>query len=156
MELRDTFEWRGLGWIQGSALKLRPEFADWDAEARFELPGTRIEDPKACQCGEVLIGAIKPWECKVFGTACTPESGRSGRDGLQRGRLRRLLQLRAAGETARPRARVRPRRPKLRDELVTLAHGAGGKSTRALVEGLFFEELGNPLLAPLSDWRCST
>ena len=46
---------------------------------------------------------------------------------------------------------MRPRRPKLRDELVTLAHGAGGKATRALVEGLFLEELGNPLLAPLSD-----
>jgi hydrogenase expression/formation protein HypD len=73
MELRDTFEWRGLGWIEQSALKLRPEFADWDAEARFELPGARVEDPKACQCGEVLIGAIKPWECRVFGTACTPE-----------------------------------------------------------------------------------
>jgi len=46
---------------------------------------------------------------------------------------------------------VRPRRPKLRDEVVTLAHGAGGKSTRALVEGLFLEELGNPLLEPLGD-----
>jgi hydrogenase expression/formation protein HypE len=46
---------------------------------------------------------------------------------------------------------VRPRRPKLRDELVTLAHGAGGKATRTLVEGLFLEELGNPLLAPLGD-----
>jgi hydrogenase expression/formation protein HypE len=46
---------------------------------------------------------------------------------------------------------VRPRRPKLRDELITLAHGAGGKATRALVEGLFLEELDNPLLAPLSD-----
>jgi len=73
MELRETFEWRGLGWIEQSALKLRSEFADWDAEARFDLPGRRIADPKACQCGEVLIGAIKPWECKVFGTACTPE-----------------------------------------------------------------------------------
>jgi hydrogenase expression/formation protein HypE len=46
---------------------------------------------------------------------------------------------------------VRPRRPKLRDELVTLAHGAGGKATRTLVEGLFLEELGNPLLEPLGD-----
>jgi hydrogenase expression/formation protein HypD len=73
MELRETFEWRGLGWIEQSALKLRPEFAAWDAEVRFELPGDRVEDPKACQCGEVLIGAIKPWECRVFGTACTPE-----------------------------------------------------------------------------------
>ena len=46
---------------------------------------------------------------------------------------------------------MRPRRPKLRDELVTLAHGSGGKATRALVEGLFVEELNNPLLAPLDD-----
>jgi hydrogenase expression/formation protein HypD len=73
MELGETFEWRGLGWIERSGLRLRPEFADWDAEMRFELPGNRVEDPKACQCGEVLVGAIKPWECKVFGTACTPE-----------------------------------------------------------------------------------
>jgi hydrogenase expression/formation protein HypD len=73
MELGETFEWRGLGWIERSGLRLRSEFADWDAEARFELPGNRVEDPKACQCGEVLVGAIKPWECKVFGTACTPE-----------------------------------------------------------------------------------
>jgi hydrogenase expression/formation protein HypD len=73
MELRNTFEWRGLGWIEHSALKLRDAFAGWDAEARFELPGQRAEDPKACQCGEVLVGAIKPRECKVFGTACTPE-----------------------------------------------------------------------------------
>ncbi len=73
MELGETFEWRGLGWIERSGLRLRPEFADWDAEARFELPGNRVEDPKSCQCGEVLVGAIKPWECKVFGTACTPE-----------------------------------------------------------------------------------
>jgi hydrogenase expression/formation protein HypD len=73
MELRDTFEWRGLGWIERSALRIRPELAAWDAEARFELPGGRLEDPKACQCGEVLVGAIKPWECRVFGTACTPE-----------------------------------------------------------------------------------
>ena len=73
MELRETFEWRGLGWIGHSALRLRPELADWDAERSFEVPGARIADPKACQCGEVLIGAIKPWECRVFGTACTPE-----------------------------------------------------------------------------------
>ena len=73
MELRTTFEWRGLGFISQSALKLRHEFADWDAERRYEVPGVRIADPKACQCGEVLKGVIKPWECKVFGTACTPE-----------------------------------------------------------------------------------
>ncbi len=73
MELRTTFEWRGLGFISQSALKLRDDFADWDAERRYDVPGVRVADPKACQCGEVLKGVIKPWECKVFGTACTPE-----------------------------------------------------------------------------------
>ncbi|MBA3947279.1 MAG: hydrogenase formation protein HypD [Herpetosiphonaceae bacterium] len=74
MELRPYFEWRGLGFITHSALKLRREYALWDAELRFEVPGIRVADPKACQCGEVLKGVIKPWECKVFGTACTPET----------------------------------------------------------------------------------
>jgi len=73
-ETRPTFEWRGLGFIPGSALTLRTEFARWDAERRFEVPGIRVADPKACQCGEVLRGVLKPWECKVFGTACTPET----------------------------------------------------------------------------------
>jgi hydrogenase expression/formation protein HypD len=73
-ELRPHFEWRGLGFISQSALKLRPEFAEWDAELRYQVPGVRVADPKACQCGEVLKGVIKPWQCKVFGTACTPET----------------------------------------------------------------------------------
>jgi hydrogenase expression/formation protein HypD len=73
MELRTTFEWRGLGFISQSALKLRQEYAGWDAEVRYQIPGVRVADPKACQCGEVLKGVIKPWECKVFGTACTPD-----------------------------------------------------------------------------------
>ena len=73
-ELRPHFEWRGLGFISQSALKLRPEFAAFDAELLYQLPGVRVADPKACQCGEVLKGVIKPWECKVFGTACTPET----------------------------------------------------------------------------------
>jgi hydrogenase expression/formation protein HypD len=73
MELRPYFEWRGLGFIAHSALKLRSEFAAWDAERQFAIPGMRVTDPKACQCGEVLKGVLKPWECRVFGTACTPE-----------------------------------------------------------------------------------
>ena len=72
-ELRPHFEWRGLGFISQSALKLSAAYADLDAELRFSVPGVRVADPKACQCGEVLKGVIKPWECKVFGTACTPE-----------------------------------------------------------------------------------
>jgi len=73
MELRTTFEWRGLGFISQSALKLRSELAAHDAELRYEIPGVRVADPAACQCGEVLKGVIKPWQCKVFGTACTPD-----------------------------------------------------------------------------------
>ena len=72
-ELRPHFEWRGLGFISHSGLKLSEAYADLDAEKRFSVPGVRVADPKACQCGEVLKGVIKPWECKVFGTACTPE-----------------------------------------------------------------------------------
>ncbi len=72
-ELRSHFEWRGLGFISHSGLKLSEAYADFDAELRFGAPGVRVADPKACQCGEVLKGVIKPWECKVFGTACTPE-----------------------------------------------------------------------------------
>jgi hydrogenase expression/formation protein HypD len=74
MELRPFFEWRGLGFISHSALQVREEFAAFDAERLFDVPGVRVADPKACQCGEVLKGVIKPWECKVFGTACTPET----------------------------------------------------------------------------------
>ena len=73
-ELRPHFEWRGLGFISQSALKLRKEFSAFDAELHYDVPSVRVADPKACQCGEVLKGVIKPWECKVFGTTCTPET----------------------------------------------------------------------------------
>jgi len=74
MELRPYFEWRGLGFITHSALKIRSDFVQWDAEERFEVPGLQVADPKACQWGKVLKGVIKPGKCKVFGTACTPET----------------------------------------------------------------------------------
>ena len=74
MEVREGFEWRGLGTLPRSGLRLRDEHAAFDAERLFALPGARIEDPKACRCGEVLTGRLRPDECGVFGTACTPES----------------------------------------------------------------------------------
>ncbi len=73
-ELREFFEWRGLGSIDHSGVRIRKDYARFDAEKKFAVPAIRIADPKACQCGEVLKGAIKPWECKVFGRACTPET----------------------------------------------------------------------------------
>jgi hydrogenase expression/formation protein HypD len=72
-ELRSYFEWRGLGFISQSALKLSRAYADWDAEVRFEVPGVRVTDPKAAQCGEVLKGVLKPPQCRLFGKECTPE-----------------------------------------------------------------------------------
>ncbi|MBW4562334.1 MAG: hydrogenase formation protein HypD [Mojavia pulchra JT2-VF2] len=71
---RDNFDWRGLGDIPYSGLKIRPEYAQFDAELKFSIPNLKIADHKACQCGEILKGVLKPWQCKVFGTACTPET----------------------------------------------------------------------------------
>ncbi|MFA5951146.1 MAG: hydrogenase formation protein HypD [Hyphomicrobium sp.] len=73
-ELREFFEWRGLGSIDHSGLRVREAFREFDAEVKFTMPNIKIADPKSCQCGEVLKGVIKPWQCKVFGTACTPET----------------------------------------------------------------------------------
>jgi hydrogenase expression/formation protein HypD len=72
-ELRAYFEWRGLGFISQSALRIRDRYAEWDAERRFDVPGVRVTDPKAAQCGEVLKGVLKPHQCKLFGKECTPE-----------------------------------------------------------------------------------
>lgn len=72
-EIRPHFEWRGLGFISQSALRLREAFAPWDAEKVMPVRGVCVADPKAAQCGEVLKGVLKPHECKLFGTECTPE-----------------------------------------------------------------------------------
>jgi hydrogenase expression/formation protein HypD len=73
-EVRESFEWRGLDEIPNSAFKMRPEYAEFDAEVKFTVPNLKVADHKACQCGEILKGVLKPWQCKVFGTACTPET----------------------------------------------------------------------------------
>jgi hydrogenase expression/formation protein HypD len=74
MDVRDTFRWRGLGDIPNSALKLRDEYAEFDAEKVWDLPNEPIDDHKMCICGEILKGLKTPFDCKVFGTACTPEN----------------------------------------------------------------------------------
>ena len=72
-ELRDFFEWRGLGSINHSGVKINNKYRDFDAEVEFKLKEVTVTDPDVCQCGEVLKGILKPWECKVFGKECTPE-----------------------------------------------------------------------------------
>jgi hydrogenase expression/formation protein HypD len=73
-ELRDTFEWRGLGWMDQSALQIKSEFAQWDAELKFALSESKGRDVKGCECPEILRGLKKPTDCKLFGTVCTPEN----------------------------------------------------------------------------------
>lgn len=72
--LREFFEWRGLGSIDHSGVQLTDEYQAYDAEKKFNVKSIAVADPKSCQCGEVLKGVIKPWDCKVFGKACTPET----------------------------------------------------------------------------------
>ncbi|TXI29366.1 MAG: hydrogenase formation protein HypD [Nitrosomonas oligotropha] len=73
-ELRRTFEWRGLGWVPYSALKIKSSYADFDAEQRFRISTVSIADNKACECGAILRGVKRPQDCKIFGTVCTPEN----------------------------------------------------------------------------------
>jgi hydrogenase expression/formation protein HypD len=73
-QIREFFEWRGLGSIDHSGIGLRDAYAAYDAERKFGIRRLKIADPKACQCGEVLKGVIRPPECKVFGKGCTPET----------------------------------------------------------------------------------
>ena len=165
--LRPHFEWRGLGFISQSALRLSDAYADWDAELRFSVPGIRVADPKACQCGEVLKGVIKPWECKVFGTACTPERPIGTCMVSPRAPVPPTTTTGASPASERSRdgrAGVRPRvadsrdhrtarakRPKFRDSHITMSHGAGGKATTSLVEGMFVPALAWPALEALAD-----
>ena len=73
-ELRSSFEWRGLGEVPYSALRIKAEFAEFDAEKRFTVSATQGRENKACECGAILRGAKKPTDCKIFGTVCTPET----------------------------------------------------------------------------------
>jgi len=73
-EVRDSFEWRGLGEVPLSALQIRQAYATWDAEARFDLHYTQVPDHKQCDCGAILRGVKRPTDCKLFGNVCTPET----------------------------------------------------------------------------------
>ena len=73
-ELRREFEWRGLGAVPYSALKLKEKYAAFDAERRYALEDRQVADHKACECGAILRGVKEPADCKLFGTACTPEN----------------------------------------------------------------------------------
>ncbi len=73
-ELRKSFEWRGLGLVPYSGLRLKEAYAQYDAERRFDIEYVTARDNPACECGAILRGVKKPTECKLFGTVCTPET----------------------------------------------------------------------------------
>jgi len=73
-ELRRSFEWRGLGEVPYSALRLKTAYARFDAERRYGIVYRPVADNKACECGAILRGAKRPADCKLFGTVCTPET----------------------------------------------------------------------------------
>ncbi len=72
--LRDTFEWRGLGMLPNSALRISDAFAEFDAEKRFPVEYCPVSDHKACECAAILRGVKRPQDCKIFATVCTPEN----------------------------------------------------------------------------------
>ena len=77
-EPRPSFEWRGLGEIDASGVRIRPDYAPWDAEEKFGVGYARerreVPEPENTRCGDVLKGMAKPWDCPRFGGDCTPES----------------------------------------------------------------------------------
>ncbi|MBK8320075.1 MAG: hydrogenase formation protein HypD [Betaproteobacteria bacterium] len=73
-EMRKHFEWRGLNVLPYSALRISRQFAEFDAEKRFNLNYQPVPDHKACECGAILRGVKRPQDCKLFGTVCTPEN----------------------------------------------------------------------------------
>ncbi len=73
-ELRTSFEWRGLGELPYSGLRIKSAYAEFDAERRFELKFQPVPENAACQCPAIIRGVKKPTDCTIFGTACTPRN----------------------------------------------------------------------------------
>jgi hydrogenase expression/formation protein HypD len=73
-EMRESFEWRGLGMVPYSALRIKDAYAEFDAEKRFPLPKSEARENRACECGAILRGVKEPLDCKLFGNVCTPEN----------------------------------------------------------------------------------
>lgn len=73
-EIRKSFEWRGLGWLPDSALKIRDHYRNFDAEVQFHIPRLDGDEHRACECASILRGVKKPEECKLFARVCTPDN----------------------------------------------------------------------------------
>ncbi|WP_317917975.1 hydrogenase formation protein HypD [Vibrio sp. MACH09] len=73
-QIKQASEWRGLGVIEGSGIKLSPDYQPFDAELHFKPESSTAADPEGSRCGEILAGRCKPDDCPLFGHACTPET----------------------------------------------------------------------------------
>jgi hydrogenase expression/formation protein HypD len=73
-EVRPTFEWRGLGTLAHSGMRIKSAYARYDAEKRFAMPESPVRENAACQCPSIIRGVKKPADCTLFGTVCTPRS----------------------------------------------------------------------------------
>lgn len=73
-EDRESCDWRGLGAIEASGVRIRPAYSRYDAELKFGLVQANVPDPEICQCGDVVRGMIKPIECAAYGKQCTPQT----------------------------------------------------------------------------------
>ncbi len=73
-ELRKEFEWRGLGTVPYSALKIKKEYKEMDAEEIFKISLSKPKEHPSCICGKVIRGVALPTDCKLFGNVCTPSN----------------------------------------------------------------------------------
>jgi hypothetical protein len=156
-ELRPYFEWRGMGFISQSALKLRDSYAEWDSERRFAVPGLRVTDPEGRAVRRGAQG--RPETGAVQTLRQGMHAGKSGgsADGFVGRIMRGVFQLRASEDAGDHHRRVgvsgetpiegANRKIRFREPQIEMAHGAGGKASRRLVEGLFapllFESSGH-------------
>jgi len=74
LELHRSFEWRGLGQVPYSALRIKSQWCEFDAEQRFETSPSESRDVRGCECPCILRGVKNPTDCKLFGNVCTPEN----------------------------------------------------------------------------------
>ncbi len=95
LELRPSFEWRGLGELAHSAMRIKSTYSQFDAEKRFAMPASPVRENAACQCPSIIRGQKKPTDCSLFGTTCTPPQSHRLLHGLGRRSLCGILQVSA-------------------------------------------------------------
>lgn len=162
-ERRPGFEWRGLGEIDASGLRIRPHDAAFDAKEKFGIgyatSRREVEEAEGCACGALMTGRMKPVACPQFGRSCTPEMPIGALMVSSEGACAATGSMAVRGPW--PNGRRRPvagpqsgsRDMALRDARVTLAHGGGGRAMRDLIEDVFTGAFAPPGMEDQRGWR---